>query len=471
MSAEPSSKDSYQTRLDRFYETMKLSAALGQRSLAKRSRPSSDASSEVNTQRRFLNNLAFLCDHRRESSFKMSIAIESADGLSRFWIAADTEPRDNALRCLNFILSLLKRVLGLPERLLHHGEDLLQGVCADIAKSRLSLEVEDLSMAVKDCQPVLLKLNHPDLEDLPEWLGQLDLETNQDRNNLTWCRVAHEAQEYEAMEKLNSITGVSDMPVLTLPFVQLRHSIRCLARQIQACKDLIEDGAKLKGLLLTKFHVCMVTPPEPVPPPKLDPNTNFDVIARRLIETTPLRREIEAAFSRLKKNHPDIEERIKKQYGESMAVPRVPSEVQILEHFYKNRLKYSMGESFVGISKASCLCSQAYFRHHPAASVSPSTNGELCQSWSPSLIQGGEPDENFLLQHKLLEKVHSDIRQRVLQRILQVDQLGVPDGAFDEGAAGGKSADADHLGSDEHESKEDWLFVGDESDEEGGISV
>jgi hypothetical protein len=234
---------------------------------------------------------------------------------------------------------------------------------------------------------------------------------------------------------------------------------------------LIEDGGKLKALLLNKFHVQMVTPAEPVPPPKLDPSTNFDVITRRLIETTPLRREIEAAFSRLKKSHPDIEERIKKQYGEGMAVPRVPSEVQILENFYKNRLKYSMGESFIGISKPSCLCSQAYFRHHPAASVSPSTNGELCQSWSPSLVQGGKSDENFLLQHKLLEKVHSDIRQRVLQRILQVDQLGVSHGAFDKGVAGGKSADADHSGLDKHESKEDWLFVGDESDEEGGISV
>ncbi|CAH0044732.1 unnamed protein product [Clonostachys solani] len=470
MSAEPPGKDSYQTRLDQFYETMKLSAALGQRSLAKRSRLASDASSEVNTQRRFLNNLAFLCDHRRDNAFKISIAIESVDGLSRFWIAADTEPRENALRSLNFILSLLKRVLGLPERLLSHGEDLFQGACANIAKSRLSLEVEDLSMAVKDCQPVLLRLNHPDLEDLPEWLSQLDPQTNHDRSNATWCRAAHEAQECEAMDKLSSITGVSDMPVLTLPFVQLRHSIRCLARQFQACKDLIEDGGKLRSLL-SKFHVCMVRAPEPVPPPKLDPSTNFDVIARRLIETTPLRREIEAAFSRLKKNHPDIEERIKKQYGEGMAVPRVPGEVQILEHFYKNRLKYSMGESFIGISKPSCLCSQAYFRHHPAASVSPDTNGELCQSWSPSLAQEGKPDENFLLQHKMLEKVHSDIRQRVLQRILQVDQLGVSDGAIAEGVAGGKSADAGHPGLSEHGSKEDWLFVGDESDEEGGISV
>ncbi|VUC20475.1 unnamed protein product [Clonostachys rosea] len=470
MAPAPPSKDSYQTRLNQFYETMKLSAALGQRSLAKRSRLSSDASSEVNTQRRFLNSLAFLCDDRRDNSSKISITIESHDGLSRFWVAADTEPRDGAPHCLNFILSLLKRVLGLPERLLRHGEALFQEACSNLAKSRLSLEVEDLSMAVKDCQSIILKRNQPDLEDLPEWLSHLDPQAHYDRNNVTWCRIAYEAQEYEAMLKLNSIIDVAETPALTLPFVQLRHSIRCLARQFQVCKDLIEDGEKLKGLL-SKFHVRMVTPPEPVPPPRLDPNTNFDTIARRLIETTPLRREIEAAFSRLKKSHPEIEEKIQRQYGEGMAVPRVPGEVQILEHFYRNRLKYSMGDKFIGISKPSCLCSQAYFRHHPAASVSPVTNGELCQSWSPSLATERRSDESFLLQHKLLEEVHYDIRQRVLQRIMQIDQLGFPDGAIDEGLAGGKSADTGQAGLYKHQSKEHRFFVGDRSDEEGGTSV
>lgn len=161
----PPRLDPYNRLLARFYETFKLSQALNHKSLGQRYQAHHDPVNMVDTRRRLLTNLAYVCDNEKGGGSTTAVAVEDRGTEYKFWVAINKHwgnPKNAVF--LRDALSILKRVLSLPVERRYHGEIIFEMFCIRFVAPRLKQEIFLLAREVKKCQKQIKAINGPGRE-------------------------------------------------------------------------------------------------------------------------------------------------------------------------------------------------------------------------------------------------------------------------------------------------------------------
>lgn len=200
-------------------------------------------------------------------------------------------------------------------------------------------------------------------------------------------------------------------------FELVRHYMGRLAHHARAPQALVDDARQL-GSLLQAYDVRAISPPSPVHPPVCDSHTNLRGIVNRMFAQDDAERTlIEDGLIYINKTS-GIFDKFMSQYQSPN--PQVHAEVQLLEHFYKERLSFVDDDRFIACSKPACLCCELYFKYHPARMVVPSSHCKVWTSWSPPYVpQFTKKDPESRLQRKLLSQVTKDLREQIIRQVLE----------------------------------------------------
>ncbi|OJK01294.1 hypothetical protein ASPACDRAFT_1879878 [Aspergillus aculeatus ATCC 16872] len=413
----PPRLNAYKRLLGRFYEPLFLLRVLGQ-TRGQHTVGSSDPSLEQETRRRrFLRNLAFVCDFTKGGISCTAIGLEDSETCYRFWISSNASV-DKIVEFAKNALSRLKRfttITGDIDGGQYKAE--FTGFCLDFAISRVKKERQCLFQAINQCyrKPGSVRTEQDQM--IKDWLEPI-LEQN---DCLALCHYAYvhrksairiigpKAQDEE------KLMGLQDR---RSPFALVIHYIGRLADHIRAPSQLVEDTYHLSQIL-DSYQVVAIACVPSVPRPEPDNLTTVDGILNRMLKKDdPERLQIKnSLLSMNSRSQCRTFEGFMKQYEK--CTPQVHAEVQALDHFFRLNLSFVGNDRYIACSKPACLCCGLYFKHHPARMVSPDCHRKVWVNWSPQLVKNpvkGDPE--YDLQVKVLNEMTSEIRRDVIADIL-----------------------------------------------------
>lgn len=102
--------------------------------------------------RRFLKNLAFLCDFTKGGSSTTSLAVQDRHDCNVFWIASNKGPSEPVLKFLESVIGAVKESRHASEREKTETEENLTHRCIVFAAQRVRNQARGLSSTVKRCQ-------------------------------------------------------------------------------------------------------------------------------------------------------------------------------------------------------------------------------------------------------------------------------------------------------------------------------
>lgn len=143
--------DKYYRLLSRLYEVLYLLNILG-----KIRRPhhvtTLDFSTPLASRRRFLNNLAFLCDYMKGGPSTSSLALQDRPDCNVFWISSNEGPSDSVLEFLRSVIATVKHFHAIPEEEKAEVEEHLLQRCVDFCTKRIKKQAHGLASSVRTCQ-------------------------------------------------------------------------------------------------------------------------------------------------------------------------------------------------------------------------------------------------------------------------------------------------------------------------------
>ncbi|KAI1469741.1 uncharacterized protein F4812DRAFT_301628 [Daldinia caldariorum] len=409
--------DPYSRLLHRFYEPLILSRVLGQTRGTHTSTPQ-DGEGQSRRRRRLLRNLAYLCDHDKGGDETSSVALEDNDQCHVFWVASNT-PRAGKknVEFLKSSLATIRVIIALEEEQRGPLEVEFTRTCIEFAGHRVKKEVKLLSRAIRDCQK---RTDYVADSELATWLEQFILGTAESTTDI--CFKAYDQRKAPEMRSLENITSSNNQDAsfdkYVSPFGVVHHWLGRLAHHVRAPKEVIEDSLELDHLF-DPHEVCLVRSPPSNPRPQADSLTGLDGILKRMLpaEDPELNDYTEALASLDRKFQ--ITKRVRDEYDNKNFQPRIHAEIQILEHFYKNQLRYVGNDSYIGCSKPACYCCNLYFRHHKARPVEPESHQKIYLNWGVPELTHGSKDPGYNAQRDLMNKMLETIRKDALAQIIQ----------------------------------------------------
>lgn len=436
------------------------------------------------TRRRFLRNIAFLCDYKKGGPSTTSIAVEDRHDCNLFWVASNEEPPDSVLEFLRSVLEVVRGFPSLSEEQRSNVEQDLEVKSVIFATKRIKNQAQGLASSARRCREYVTT-HLPDEKGelsadlalgsaakssriaLASWLKQFEYPSNTDLRAI--CQNAYRARKDTEM---NTVLRLGREPVeghgtidseVAMLFRKARHAIGRLAAYIRAIKELLEDGRRLESLL-DVFQVAAVPRPACVPRLEADGHTTLDGVLKRML------RPVDARFPRLFAYLADLdaqtglETAFLDHYSPNKYSPCVHSEVQMLHHFYDNGLLFFTSDLYIATSKPACFCCKLYFRHHPAGYEEPDSHEKVYPNWGPIFLAKGRHDPGWIGQRDVLNNVISDIRKEVLKEIERRRQLPFHPDTLTELTADSRSGIMD---SDESSDSEDGGWADDHDDSHG----
>ncbi|QLI66633.1 uncharacterized protein G6M90_00g030420 [Metarhizium brunneum] len=253
-----------------------------------------------------------------------------------------------------------------------------------------------------------------------EFGSWLQTVTHED-DSLACCLSAHDAAKSQFMATLTLEAQSEDRQRGPLdgrgPFATARHYIGRLGYRITAHKQLIQDACSL-GYLLGTFNVRLVSPVRSVSQPQPDSHTSLNgILSRMLKKGDPERSEIERSLHNINRQS-DIFRGFMEEF--SNCKPTVHAEIQVLEHFFNNKLSFVANDKYIACSKAACFCCKLYFQHHPARMVIPESHEKVWTSWGPPAVtffrkQNDESDRQRDILNKIIESLRTDAIYQILK--------------------------------------------------------
>ncbi|KAF3056492.1 hypothetical protein GL218_06616 [Daldinia childiae] len=411
--------DPYSKLLHRFYEPLILARVLGQTRGTHTSAPQHDESQSG--RRRLLSNLSYLCDYDKGGDTTSSIALEDTDECYIFWIASNTARA--GIRNLGGLKELLKQIhhiIKLKEEQRSPFEVKFTRAWVDFAEKRVKKEVKLLSRAINECEGYISKENSVPDSQLVKWLQQFI--PAKGRSVADVCFQVYDQRktpEFRSLEgKTYSGNGNIDPRKYESLFATVRHRLGRLANHVRAPKKVIEDSLEL-GHLFDVYKICLVNPPPINEPPKADSLTELHSILKRMLPANdPKLEEYTEALVSLDHKF-QITRRIRGEYDNKNLQLRVHAEVQILEHFYTNQLRYVDNDHYIGCSKPACYCCHLYFRHHKSSPVEPVSHQKIYLNWGVPALPEGSRSPGYNMQRDLMNKMLETIRKDALAQIIQ----------------------------------------------------
>lgn len=200
-------------------------------------------------------------------------------------------------------------------------------------------------------------------------------------------------------------------------FQEVRHYIGRLSDHVRAPKHVIEDALKLPSIFEV-YEVARVPQMPNIDAPKADALTTPEGILNRMgaFRNEDTRREYEEYLSSMNLKW-ELGRRILEQYDQPSFKPRVHAEIQVLEHFYQNDIKFADDDRYIGCSKLACFCCSLYFRHHPMSMVELDAHYNIWLNWGPPALPKGAEDEWYIHQRNILQGMLETIRKEVLNQV------------------------------------------------------
>ncbi|KXJ88134.1 hypothetical protein Micbo1qcDRAFT_151179 [Microdochium bolleyi] len=412
--------DAYGRMLKRLYEAAFLLHRLGP-SARPHTIINHDYLDALATQHRFLKTLASMVDFKKGGDTTAAIAIEETAKDFNFIVAVnDQGQRETAKRVLEAYLDHLVKILALPTEK-HHakGDTILLRRLAHYSKIRIKKEAKLLDLASAKCISHLQASQSRSNEDLISFLRLFSTGTGEDL--ISRCTKAYLAEKdprlIEAQQLGRDPDDGSNAPHDVMSFKQLVHHVHRLAAHVRSVRRLIDDGARLKPLL-EHYRVTAVSPRIPSPRPEADNLVDIEGILRRILPANDGRYEAMTTQLRIFDEQIELEAWIQSRFApEETNRGSIHCEVQILEHFHQNRLRFARNDPYIGCSKPSCICCELYFRHHPLQCAQLDTHGRLYINWAPPLLADGVKDPSWPDQRRILGQIAHALGDLVISRL------------------------------------------------------
>ena len=144
----------------RFYEPLVLLHVLDrqteQRLPCSQEDESTDHLPQRQTQRMFLEQLAFICDYTKGGDTVTALAIEACPSDVTFWIASNTTPKQKVISFLQEILGLLKSAsLSSSSEILSQLENEIAIICVKFASAKIGMYLKMLREPLEKCMKLL----------------------------------------------------------------------------------------------------------------------------------------------------------------------------------------------------------------------------------------------------------------------------------------------------------------------------
>lgn len=221
------------------------------------------------------------------------------------------------------------------------------------------------------------------------------------------------------MEKLGQRFHHATHPEsISVAFCRVRHIVGRLAAHVRSVKQLLDDGPHVDDLL-EAYEVSAVPMPPSVPLPPADAQTDLRGVMGRVFQLDDPRFEGSLGYLSHIDQQAHLEERLADFHSPDRKAPTVHAEVQMLHHFYDNKLAFAGADRYIATSKPACLCCKLYFRHHPAFCVEPDSHQRVWPSWGAILLPLGRAEPGWSDQRNVLTSVSQDIRKEVILVIEQ----------------------------------------------------
>ncbi|RAL16904.1 nucleic acid/nucleotide deaminase domain-containing protein [Aspergillus homomorphus CBS 101889] len=395
----PPRLDAYQRRLGRFYEPLFLLRVLGQ-TRGQHIAGSPDASLEQARQRRFLRNLAFVCDFTKGGISCTAIGLEDSETCYNFWISSNTSV-DKIVEFAKNALSHLKRTATVTGDIIEQDKAIFTRFCLDFAISRVKKERQCLFQAIKQCYPIPGSVKTKQDQVIKVWLERI---LEQD-DCLALCKYAY-VHRKSIFTRIIGLKAQDEERLMGLqdkrsPFASVIHYLGRLAHHIRAPLQLVEDAYHLSHIL-DSHQVMAITCVPSVPRPAPDNLTTLDGILNRM----------------LKKDDPERLQ-IKNSLLSMNSQSQSRTFQDFMEQYDKMNLSFVGNDRYIACSKPACLCCELYFRYHPARMVIPESHRKVWVNWGPQLVKNptkGDPE--YDLQVKVLNEMTSEIRRAVIADVL-----------------------------------------------------
>ena len=202
-------------------------------------------------------------------------------------------------------------------------------------------------------------------------------------------------------------------------YIGLKHLLGRLANHVRAPKLVILDAARHRNMFGEGVsHVKKVNPVASVPRPEPDHLTAPSSILGRMVrDNDPKMKLYQDALEHMDQIL-DIGQQIVKSYEKVDFHPCVHCEVQVLEHFYENNLRFAFNDRFIACSKPACYCCSLYFKAHPADPEEPRSHQKIWPNWGPPLVPGGDCNvTKYKHQRDIINKMNESIRKEALSQI------------------------------------------------------
>lgn len=142
--------DPYEKLIKRLFESMFVLKALGktqdQHSLRRH-----NPDDPVAVRRRFLTNLACVCDVHTAGKSVTALAVEELDEEYKFWVACNSSDQPDIVKFLNIVLALLKRYTSRNNEDKVTVQKALTRRCITFSETRIREEARILSNAAEKC--------------------------------------------------------------------------------------------------------------------------------------------------------------------------------------------------------------------------------------------------------------------------------------------------------------------------------
>ncbi|PWY90894.1 hypothetical protein BO70DRAFT_307279 [Aspergillus heteromorphus CBS 117.55] len=412
----PPRLDAYKRLLGRFYEPLFLLRVLGQ-TRGQHTVSPPDHSLEQARRRKFLRNLAYVCDFTKGGSSCTAIGLEDSETCYRFWVASNAHG-DKIVEFATNALGHLKRTTTTPREFDEEQDKAnFTSFCLNFAIGRVKKERQCLFHAIKLCYripgSVKTKQDQAIKDSLDSILGQDDC--------LALCHYAYVHRKSEFVREIGlksqneeRLMGPRDR---RSPFASVIHYLGRLANHIRAPSQLVEDACHLSQIL-DSHQVAAITYVPSVPRPVPDNLTTLDGILNRMLKKDdPERLQIRNLLLSMNfRSQSHTFQAFLEQYDK--CTPQVHAEVQALNHFFWLNLSFVGNDRYIACSKPACVCCELYFRHHPARMVVPESHRKVWVNWSPQLVKDptkGNPE--YDLQVKVLNEMTTEIRRAVIAQI------------------------------------------------------
>ncbi|PLB36140.1 nucleic acid/nucleotide deaminase domain-containing protein [Aspergillus candidus] len=422
-----------QSRLRLLYEPLSLLDTLDQ-TRGDRIRPDDVPShgakfSLINSQRSFVNAIAYICAYKKGPAYVTAAALEKAPEEIVLWLAANQGIELAVIDFLNPVVKIITWLVGKTSARLKNEEGAsalshLTGITLSFNSPRIfSYYRQIVNQAAPDVMPELARdprfRDIPDVIEFRKWLATHLYEDHVQLQELDMPRLAKKC--YESRKTFDVLRSLGGEPRQTERFEHLYKLLGKLGKHVVMCKRLVEATIVLRTEFVRGLAVKTVPGSRERPIPLVRRKCNVKGIATRSFRSPADRARF---IARLEKIYTadDLNRRLDHQYGQSKTF--VHAELLLFNHLDTIGGDYlDNSDKYVGCSKPACYLCYLYICSHPSGYARPPSHQKLYLRWRLPDIKQAQPRAAILFQQqkdvleKMITTVRSDLNNEVASRV------------------------------------------------------